>query len=36
MTATLLILVVAIAIAGVVGGLVTAHRDGHRRAPDRW
>lgn len=36
MTMVLLILFVAIAVTGIVGGLVTAARDGYRRVPERW
>ncbi len=35
MTMVLLILIVALAVAGIIGGLVVAARDGYRRVPRR-
>jgi hypothetical protein len=32
----LLILIAAFAVAGIVGGLISAFRDGYGRVPDRW
>ena len=36
MSIVLLFLIVAIAVAGIVGGLIATARDGYRRLPDRW
>lgn len=32
----LLIFIVAIAVAGIVGALISAFRDGYGRVPERW
>ena len=35
MSVVLLVLIVALAVAGIIGGLVVAARDGYRRVPQR-